>query len=82
MDSVTEEKTFSYLDPIGRPTLVFKKKNVMKFHNQEFTVDYTFKHISILIEPFILFGVYLAFFMILVVAGRFEYKAETKSKLE
>ena len=82
VDNIKFEKTHSYLDPIGRPTVVFEKKNVMKFHNQEFSLKYTFKHFNILIEPAILFGVYLAFFMMLIVAGRFQYKIEEKSKIE
>jgi oligosaccharyltransferase complex subunit alpha (ribophorin I) len=33
VDSYHIEYTFSYLDTEGRPTLVFKKKNVIDFHN-------------------------------------------------
>ena len=33
VDSYHTEMTYSYLDTIGRPTLIFKKKNVIDYHN-------------------------------------------------
>ena len=33
LDSVTHSTTYTYLDSIGRPTLLFKKKNLVDLHN-------------------------------------------------
>jgi len=38
LDNQQEEKTFSYLDYEGRPTLVLEKSNVLDYHNKEMIV--------------------------------------------
>lgn len=39
VDETEVTKTFSYLDTVGRPTIVIKKRNVSKYHYQQFSVN-------------------------------------------
>jgi oligosaccharyltransferase complex subunit alpha (ribophorin I) len=42
VDSVSDEKTYTYLDTTGRPTLVLKKKNVVSDFSEPIIVRYIF----------------------------------------
>jgi oligosaccharyltransferase complex subunit alpha (ribophorin I) len=48
----TEFKT--YLDTTGRPTLILRKANCVRFHQQFFQVSYRFSKASILREPLLI----------------------------
>lgn len=48
----TEFKT--YLDTTGRPTLILRKANCVRFHQQYFQVSYRFAKASILREPMLI----------------------------
>lgn len=56
------EKTFSYLDVVGRTTVVIKKKNVVPVHNIPFQVYYNFNPIFMLAEPLMLVTAIFLFF--------------------
>ncbi|XP_020675975.1 dolichyl-diphosphooligosaccharide--protein glycosyltransferase subunit 1B [Dendrobium catenatum] len=56
------EKTFSYLDVVGRTTVVIKKKNVVPEHNVPFQVYYNFNPIFMLAEPLMLITAIFLFF--------------------
>ncbi|KAL4511992.1 hypothetical protein ABPG72_012837 [Tetrahymena utriculariae] len=81
VDSQYTENTFSYLDTNGRPTLVFKKKNVIDFHNQYFYVHYKLSTINLIKKPLLIFGAFLIFFITLIVLNRLSLKS-LKSKNE
>ncbi|KAK3141028.1 hypothetical protein QOZ80_4BG0328670 [Eleusine coracana subsp. coracana] len=56
------ETSYSYLDVVGRTTVVLKKKNVVGEHNVPFQVHYEFNPIFMLAEPLMLiFAVFLFF---------------------
>lgn len=57
------ETTYSYLDVIGRTTVVIKKRNVVPEHNIPFQVYYDFNPISMLAEPLMLVSVFFLFFI-------------------
>ena len=40
VDSQTEEKTFTYLDTTGRPTVVLEKKNVVSEYSSPIVVRF------------------------------------------
>lgn len=56
------ETSYSYLDVIGRPTVVIEKENVVPEHNIPFQVQYDFKPIFMLAEPLMLVSVFFLFF--------------------
>lgn len=56
------ETSYSYLDVIGRPTVVIEKDNVVPEHNIPFQVHYVFNPIFMLAEPLMLVSVFFLFF--------------------
>ncbi|KAL5216677.1 hypothetical protein ABZP36_008078 [Zizania latifolia] len=57
------ETSYSYLDVVGRTTVVLKKKNVVGEHNVPFQVYYEFKPIFMLAEPLMLISAVFLFFV-------------------
>ncbi|CAN6185309.1 unnamed protein product [Urochloa humidicola] len=57
------ETSYSYLDVVGRTTVVLKKKNVVGEHNVPFQVYYEFNPIFMLAEPLMLISAALLFFV-------------------
>ncbi|RLM84856.1 hypothetical protein C2845_PM04G29580 [Panicum miliaceum] len=57
------EISYSYLDVVGRTTVVLKKKNVVGEHNVPFQVYYEFNPIFMLAEPLMLVSAALLFFV-------------------
>ncbi|KAL6844278.1 hypothetical protein ACP4OV_025951 [Aristida adscensionis] len=57
------ETSYSYLDVVGRPTVVLKKKNVVGEHNVPFQVHYEFNPIFMLAEPVMLISAVFFFFV-------------------
>jgi hypothetical protein len=61
---MTEFKT--YLDTVGRPTLILSKDNVVRHHQQHFQVAYRFAKASILREPLLISAAVLALLLIVI----------------
>ncbi|KAM0878309.1 hypothetical protein ACQ4PT_034958 [Festuca glaucescens] len=57
------ETSYSYLDVVGRTTVVLKKKNVVGEHNVPFQVYYEFNPVFMLAEPLMLISAALLFFV-------------------
>lgn len=57
------EIKYSYLDVIGRPVVVLKKRNVVPEHNSPFQVYYDFNPAFMLAEPLILVSVFFLCFL-------------------
>lgn len=57
------ETSYSYLDVVGRTTVVLKKKNVVGEHNVPFQVYYEFNPIFMLAEPLMLISAVFLFFV-------------------
>ncbi|KAF8679100.1 hypothetical protein HU200_045862 [Digitaria exilis] len=57
------ETSYSYLDVVGRTTVVLKKNNVVGEHNVPFQVYYEFNPIFMLAEPMMLTSAVLLFFV-------------------
>ncbi|CAA7390459.1 unnamed protein product [Spirodela intermedia] len=56
------ETSFSYLDVVGRPTVVLEKENAVPEHNIFFQVSYGFNPLSMLAEPLMLVGAFFLLF--------------------
>ncbi|KAK3017372.1 hypothetical protein RJ639_006307 [Escallonia herrerae] len=57
------ETSYSYLDVVGRTTVVLEKKNVVPEHNSPFQVYYNFHPIFMLAEPLMLASVFFLLFI-------------------
>uniref|UniRef100_A0A0E0H866 Dolichyl-diphosphooligosaccharide--protein glycosyltransferase subunit 1 n=1 Tax=Oryza nivara TaxID=4536 RepID=A0A0E0H866_ORYNI len=57
------ETSYSYLDVVGRTTVVLKKRNVVGEHNVPFQVYYEFNPIFMLAEPLMLISAVFLFFV-------------------
>lgn len=62
--SMTEFKT--YLDTVGRPTLILSKANCVRHHQQNFQVSYRFARAAILREPLLVTGAVFACLLIVM----------------
>jgi len=83
LDRQTEEKTFSYLDYKGRPTLVLEKANVLDYHSKEMLVSYKFDSKNVLTEPALLFVFFLAVFSVAILIGRIDFSfTQQKGKVK
>lgn len=69
-----QEEKFTYLDTVGRPVVVLKRKNVVAELNvQNFAVLYSFSPIAQLVEPLILVIAFLLFFLTCVIYVRADF---------
>eukprot|EP00470_Lotharella_oceanica_P006008 CAMPEP_0170178728 /NCGR_PEP_ID=MMETSP0040_2-20121228/13550_1 /TAXON_ID=641309 /ORGANISM="Lotharella oceanica, Strain CCMP622" /LENGTH=399 /DNA_ID=CAMNT_0010422143 /DNA_START=81 /DNA_END=1280 /DNA_ORIENTATION=+ len=84
IDSVDTEVQKTYLDLTGRPVLVLKAKNLMRYHNQYFQVWYSYPSIMIHRGPlFVVIG-FATFFACVIIASRLDLTigSSTKDKTE
>ncbi|XP_031503172.1 dolichyl-diphosphooligosaccharide--protein glycosyltransferase subunit 1B [Nymphaea colorata] len=58
-----QEKSYSYLDVVGRTVIVLEKHNVVPEHNVPFQVYYKFNSVFMLAEPFMLAVAFFLFFV-------------------
>jgi len=66
------ELHFTHLDTTGRPVLILRKNNVVRFHNQPFLVSYQYKPVLMLREPLLVIGAVFAFFLLSMAYYRVE----------
>jgi len=62
VDSEAKDTRLTYLDTFGRPVLILRKRNLVRFHTQPFLVSYSFSGISLFREPFMLITAFFLFF--------------------
>jgi len=72
VDSVDDALHFTHLDTTGRPVLILRKSNVVRYHHQIFTVKYHFASYNILREPAVLFAAFMGFLILAMVYYRVE----------
>lgn len=76
---LTREKSYSYLDLFGRPTLVIYMSNVYDIHRVNFQITYTYNSSWLLFKPIILVGFFMFIFVVLIFYFRLDL---TTSKRE
>lgn len=69
---------YTYLDTIGRPVIVFTKKNVVENHIQDFQLKYTYNRLMILQKPFVLIGAFLLLFTLIIILVRIDFTIDSK----
>jgi len=62
VDQADHDTRLTYLDTVGRPVLVLRKRNVVKQHNVNFMVGYQFSKLGLVREPLMVTAVFLIFF--------------------
>jgi len=76
----------TYLDTTGRPVVVLKKNNVVDSHIQDFQVQYTFKKVLLLQEPFLCIAAFYILFITVIGIVRLDFSiakdAAQESKLK
>jgi len=80
VDQISSTTTKSYLDFVGRPTLIINKKNVLPDHNKIFQASYTFESQDLFYKPFYLFFGFTALFAFLILAARIDFTGVSKEK--
>merc|ERR1712146_42053 len=63
-----------YLDTVGRPVLVVRKRNVIWEHRKPVEVQYVLPPYALLQEPLILVGVFFLFFACMILIGRADFR--------
>jgi oligosaccharyltransferase complex subunit alpha (ribophorin I) len=64
---------YTYLDTVGRPVLTFQKDNLVEHHSQQFTIYYEYSFMSILREPIIAVGAFMAVFTLVIFFNRLDF---------
>lgn len=62
----------TYLDTVGRPVLLFSKKNLIETHIQDFELEYMFVPSFLMTEPLITGSVFYLFFLTVIVYLRLD----------
>lgn len=70
VDSEDRAVRKTYLDTVGRPTVVFRKTNLVSYHDDYFQVVYVFPKRDMLIEPLMLSGIFFGLFAFTIFYGR------------
>lgn len=78
---LAREKSFSYLDLFGRPTLIITMSNVYDIHSFDFYVNYTYNSSWLLFKPMLVVGFFLFIFLTLILYFRLELSNVSVSKL-
>jgi oligosaccharyltransferase complex subunit alpha (ribophorin I) len=77
---LAREKSFSYLDFFGRPTLVITMNNVYDIHRFDFSVNYTYNSNWLLFKPILVIGFFFFIFICLIVYFRLDLSSSVGEK--
>lgn len=82
-ERLKDELSYKYLDVIGRPVLVLKKKNVVGHHlDKPIVVRFDYSKLYMSQEPILLIGASIMAFILAAVYSRMSGHCNTKTKLE
>ena len=76
---------FTYLDSNyngGRPVIILNAKNLVEEHEKQIIISYNFKSSRMLLEPFMLVGVFFIFFIVCSVIARLDGSTSKESTTE
>lgn len=79
VNRLPDELHYTYLDTVGRPVIVFKKKNLVENHIHDFNLKYTFSKVLMIQEPLLIVGFLYVLFVLVIVWMRLDF-AITKEK--
>ena len=78
--TLTDEKSFSYLDLFGRPTVLIEMDNVYDKHKSNFVISYKYSKFNLLFKPLLVVLFYFGIFLLLIVY--FRANLTLRSKLD
>eukprot|EP00124_Ichthyophonus_hoferi_P003388 Ihof_evm6s290 gene=Ihof_evmTU6s290 len=73
MDSESREFKTTYLDTVGRPTVVVTKSNIVHDIITDFEITYDFDPMAIVYEPAMLIGFYFTMFLAIIIWVRLDF---------
>lgn len=79
VNRLPDELHYTYLDTVGRPVIVFKKKNLVENHIHDFNLKYTFSKVLMIQEPFLIVGFLYVLFVLVIIWMRLDFSI-TKEK--
>jgi len=79
---ITHEKSFSYLDLFGRPTVSITMNNVYDIHKVNFVVTYKFSKFNLYFKPLLVVCFFFAMFLLIIGYFRSDLSLKSKNKEE
>lgn len=79
VEKTTSEKHFTYLDTVGRPVVVIRRKNCVDTHMRDFSVSYKFQKYMIIKEPLLIVAFFYILFTAVIIAVRFDFAIKPSS---
>ncbi|XP_078488301.1 dolichyl-diphosphooligosaccharide--protein glycosyltransferase subunit 1-like [Ciona intestinalis] len=73
---------FTYLDTVGRPVVVFRKKDLVEQHIDDFVVSYSFNRLLLLQEPLLIVGAFFILFFTVIIIVRLDFSIAHDKVLE
>lgn len=64
---------YTYLDTVGRPVVVFSKKNLVENHIHDLNLKYTFPKVLMIQEPLLIVGFLYVLFLFVIIWMRLDF---------
>jgi len=80
VDRSPNEIHYTYLDTVGRPVIVIKKRNAVENHIQDFKLKYKFNKLMILQEPLLIVAFFYLLFTVVIIAVRIDFSLTSKTE--
>lgn len=70
---LADELHYTYLDTVGRPVIVFSKKNLVENHIHDFNLKYSFSKVLMIQEPLLVVGFLYVLFLLVIIWMRLDF---------
>lgn len=70
---LADELHYTYLDTVGRPVIIFSKKNLVESHIHDFNLKYNFSKVLMIQEPLLVVGFLYILFLLVIVWMRLDF---------
>lgn len=73
VNRLPDEVHYTYLDTVGRPVIIFTKKNLVENHIHDFNLKYNFSKTLMIQEPLLVVGFLYILFLFVIVWSRLDF---------
>lgn len=73
VNRLPNEVHYTYLDTVGRPVIVFTKKNLVENHIHDFNLKYNFNRALMIQEPLLVVGFLFILFLSVLIWSRLDF---------
>ncbi|XP_049805250.1 dolichyl-diphosphooligosaccharide--protein glycosyltransferase subunit 1 [Schistocerca nitens] len=73
VETMPDSHHFTYLDTNGRPVIMWRKKNLVENHIQDFKLQYRFPRIFMLQEPLLVIVAFYLLFLMVIIYVRIDF---------